>query len=86
MRDSDLSQEIWADWVARVSESVGVDPTSVNVAAIHELTRVIAQDFVRPMAPVSAYIWGLAIAANPGADPADLAAAIISAIPEKAVG
>ncbi len=86
MRDSDLSQEIWADWVARVSESVGVDPGSVNVAAIHELTRVIAQDFVRPMAPVSAYIWGLAIAANPGADPADLAAAIVSAIPEKAVG
>ncbi len=86
MTDSDLRQETWGAWVARVCESVDVDPASVDIVAIHDLTRVIAQDFVRAMAPVSAYIWGVAIASNPDADPADLAKAIISAIPEKAVG
>lgn len=86
MRDSDLRQETWGAWVSRVCESVDVDPASVDIAAIHDLTRVIAQGFVRAMAPVSAYIWGLAIATNPDADPADLAKAIVSAIPEKAGG
>ena len=85
-KDADLSAEIWSEWVARVSESVEVDPAAVDVEAIHRLTRVIATDFVRAMAPVSAYIWGLAVANNPGSDPAHLADAIISAIPEKTLG
>lgn len=71
----------WGPWINEVCESVGVDADEVDVAEVHGLTQVVARDFLRPMAPVSAYIWGLARAQHPDADPATLRDAILSALP-----
>ncbi len=79
----DLNEAAWRDWIAEVCAAVGVDPEAVSVADIHDLTRAVAHDFVRPMAPVSAYLWGLARAAHPDADPADLRDRIVAAIPSR---
>ena len=50
----------------------------VHVAEVHALTRVVAHELARPMAPVSAYLWGMACAVHPDADPAALREEIIA--------
>lgn len=82
MTDLEQAEAQWHDWITTVADALGVDADQVSVTAIHELTRVIAHDFERPMAPVSAYIWGLAVASHPDADPAELRDKIIGAIPK----
>lgn len=77
----DLDQPPWQPWIDAVGQAVGVDTGGVRVADIHELTRAVAQGFARPMAPVSAYLWGLAIATHPDADPVALREAIVAALP-----
>jgi len=71
----------WQAWVDDVCAAMGVDASLVSVGAVHGLSGVIARDFVRPMAPVSAFIWGVACARHPEADPARLREAIVAAIP-----
>ncbi|WP_068252388.1 NTP transferase domain-containing protein [Janibacter corallicola] len=56
-----LAQERWADWIEDASEAVGIDPESVDVPGIQTLARQVAHDFERPMAPVGAYILGVAV-------------------------
>lgn len=60
-----LDDSAWRDWIEQVASSLGVEGSTVDVGFIHELTRVVAHDFQRPMAPVAAYIMGLALGSHP---------------------
>ena len=60
----------WQPFVAAACAAVDVDPALVAVDAVLDLTREIAHAGARPMAPVTAYIWGLA-AGRPGAEDPD---------------
>ena len=64
----------WRPFIQRASAAVGVDADLVDEDLILELTASIAHDGVRPMAPVGAYILGLAVGA--GGDVEELKAAI----------
>ena len=73
MTDLAAAEHQWQDWIREACEAVGVDPALVDVAGVHELTRDIAHGFSRPMAPVGAFIWGVALgqAASVAGTPAD---------------
>lgn len=65
----------WRAWVEMASAAVDVDPSTVDIARIHTLTKVIAHTYDRPMAPVGSYILGLAVgAAAARGESADVAA------------
>ncbi len=64
MTDLGMAEQEWHDWITVACERVGVDPASVDVVGIHALTKHIAHDFARPMAPVGSYILGLAVGAR----------------------
>ncbi|HYN29350.1 MAG TPA: DUF6457 domain-containing protein [Dermatophilaceae bacterium] len=82
MSDLAAAQAEWADWVARACAALDVDPALVDVPAIHALTKQIAHRSVRPMAPVGAFIVGVALGQSGGeADPTDLAARIEALLP-----
>lgn len=81
MSDLERARADWGPWIGEVCASVGVDAAEVDIEDVHALTQVVARDFLRPMAPVSAYIWGLARAQHPDADPDQLREAILSALP-----
>lgn len=81
MTDLARADQEWRGWIERVASAVGVDPALVSVPEIHALTSAVAADFTRPMAPVSAYIWGLAQATRPDADPDALRRAILASMP-----
>jgi len=82
-RVSDLErvEASWAPWIASVASALEVDPALVDVTFIHSLTQVVAHEFARPMAPVAAYVLGLAVAAHPDRTADQLRAAIVGAIP-----
>ena len=67
----------WHEWLDQVCAAVGVDPGAVPVGEVLGLAGSVSRDVVRPMAPVSAFVWGLAVAAHPDADPARLRRAIL---------
>lgn len=56
--------EEWQPWVDAACRQVGVDPAQVDIDTVLALTKSVARRFVRPMAPVAAYILGLAIASH----------------------
>lgn len=58
----DLEDPAWQQWAQRACPAVGVDPALVDIPAIHDLTRHIAHQVQRPLAPVAAFILGLAVA------------------------
>ncbi|MFF4877440.1 MULTISPECIES: DUF6457 domain-containing protein [unclassified Micromonospora] len=60
------------DWVTAACAELDLDPTQVPVPAVLDLARDVAHQVLRPGAPVSAYLLGLAV--GRGADPADAAA------------
>ncbi|NJC15556.1 hypothetical protein F4558_005382 [Micromonospora profundi] len=60
------------DWVTAACAEVDLDPTQVPVPAVLDLARDVAHQVLRPGAPVTAYLLGLAV--GRGADPADAAA------------
>lgn len=62
-----IDQSLWQPWIDHVCAAVGVDPGDVDVRTIHELTSHVVEVFERPMAPVSAHLWGMARGA--GSDP-----------------
>ena len=64
MTDLSTAEQEWHDWIAVACERLGVDADSVDVVGIHALTKDIAHDFARPMAPVGSYILGLAVGAR----------------------
>lgn len=77
----DLDAVRWARWIDDVCAAMGVDPALVDVDAIHGLSGIIARDVVRPMAPVGAFIWGVACARHPEVDRVRLGEAIARAVP-----
>ncbi|MET8089562.1 DUF6457 domain-containing protein [Micromonospora sp. NPDC005220] len=60
------------DWVTAVCAELELDPAGVPVPAVLDLARDVAHQVLRPGAPVTAYLFGVAV--GRGADPADAAA------------
>ncbi|MEV4654501.1 DUF6457 domain-containing protein [Micromonospora sp. NPDC049301] len=60
------------DWVTAACAELDLSPAQVPVPAVLDLARDVAHQVLRPGAPVSAYLLGLAV--GRGADPADAAA------------
>jgi hypothetical protein len=58
-------------WVEVVGKELGLKAADVPVKAVLDLARDVAHNVVRPGAPVTAYLMGLAV--GRGADPADVA-------------
>lgn len=59
----------WQPFVDRVCAALGLDPARVDIDAILDMTREIAHAGARPMAPVSAYLLGLAVGRQPQTSP-----------------
>ena len=80
MSEDDLTEvRRWADQVAEV---LGVAPAELAVDELLAVAGLSARAAVRPAAPVTTYLLGLAVgrAAADGADPSDAFAAGASAI------
>ncbi|MET7864537.1 DUF6457 domain-containing protein [Micromonospora taraxaci] len=60
------------DWVTAACAELELDPSRVPVPAVLDLARDVAHQVLRPGAPVTAYLLGVAV--GRGADPADAAA------------
>ena len=60
----------WRPFIERACRAVGVDASTIDEDLVLDLTAVIAREGERPMAPVGAYILGLAVGA--GGDPVEL--------------
>jgi len=58
-------------WVAAAAAELELDPASVDVSLVLDLARDVAHQVLRPGAPVSAYLLGLAV--GRGAEPAEAA-------------
>jgi hypothetical protein len=61
-------------WVAAASAELGLDPADVESKVVLDVARDVAHQVLRPGAPVTAYLIGVAV--GRGADPADAAARI----------
>ncbi|WBB78375.1 DUF6457 domain-containing protein [Micromonospora sp. WMMD882] len=60
------------EWVAAACADLDLEPAQVPVPAVLDLARDVAHNVLRPGAPVTAYLLGLAV--GRGADPAATAA------------
>jgi molybdopterin-guanine dinucleotide biosynthesis protein A len=60
------------DWVDQVREALNLDP--IDATLVLDVARDVAHGVMRPAAPVSAYLLGLAV--GRGADPAEAAATV----------
>jgi uncharacterized protein DUF6457 len=56
------------DWVAAASAELGLAPGDVSAKAVLDVARDVAHQVLRPAAPVTAYLMGVAV--GRGADPA----------------
>jgi Domain of unknown function (DUF6457) len=61
-------------WVAAASAELGLTPADVQAKAVLDVARDVAHQVLRPGAPVTAYLMGVAV--GRGADPAQAAARI----------
>jgi Domain of unknown function (DUF6457) len=61
-------------WVAAASAELGLDPADVQSKVVLDVARDVAHQVLRPGAPVTAYLIGVAV--GRGADPAEAAARI----------
>ena len=59
-------------WIAAAAAELGLAAADVPAKAVLGVARDVAHQVLRPGAPVSAYLMGLAV--GRGADPADVAA------------
>ena len=59
-------------WIEVACKELGLGPDDVPTVAVLDLARDVAHAVVRPGAPVSAYLMGLAV--GRGAHPAEVAA------------
>lgn len=69
------------EWTTAACAELGLDPADANTKLVLDLARDVAHNVLRPGAPVSAYLLGLAV--GRGADPVE-AAARLSALAERA--
>ena len=60
------------DWVAAACTELGLEPGDAQTKLVLDLARDVAHGVLRPGAPVTAYLMGVAV--GRGADPADAAA------------
>ncbi|MEV6797598.1 DUF6457 domain-containing protein [Micromonospora rifamycinica] len=60
------------DWVTAACAELDLDPAEVSVPTVLDLARDVAHQVLRPGAPVTAYLLGVAV--GRGADPAAAAA------------
>ncbi|SCE87452.1 hypothetical protein GA0070607_2646 [Micromonospora coriariae] len=60
------------DWVTAACTELDLGPAQVPVPVVLDLARDVAHQVLRPGAPITAYLLGLAV--GRGADPADAAA------------
>ena len=68
------------DWITTASAALGItDPVDVDL--LLDLSREVAHGVVRPAAPVTAYLLGLAVAR--GAQPDTAAAALRQVLTER---
>ncbi len=72
----EAEHEGWHTFVEQACEAVGVDPALVDINAVLDMTREVAHAGARPMAPISAYLLGLAIGLDADADPERLRSTI----------
>ena len=63
-----LPPEALDDWAAALREHFGLEPDDVPVAAVLDLTKVVANGVARPAAPLGAFVAGL-VAGRAGGDP-----------------
>jgi Domain of unknown function (DUF6457) len=61
-------------WVAAACAELGLGPADVQTKAVLDVARDVAHQVLRPGAPVTAYLIGVAV--GRGADPHDAAARI----------
>jgi hypothetical protein len=69
------------EWTTAACVELGLDPADANTKLVLDLARDVAHNVLRPGAPVSAYLLGLAV--GRGADPIE-AAARLTALAERA--
>ncbi|MFY1674283.1 DUF6457 domain-containing protein [Plantactinospora sp. WMMB334] len=67
-------------WVAAACAELHLDPAEVDVPRVLDLARDVAHNVLRPGAPVTAYLLGVAV--GRGADPA-VAAAGLTALADR---
>ncbi|MDR7279983.1 DUF6457 domain-containing protein [Catenuloplanes atrovinosus] len=60
------------EWVVAAAVELGLEPADVPVGLVLELAKDVAHNVVRPGAPVTAFLLGLAV--GRGAEPDDAAA------------
>jgi Domain of unknown function (DUF6457) len=58
-------------WVAAAAGELGLQPGEVQTKAVLDVARDVAHQVLRPGAPVTAYLMGVAV--GRGADPGDVA-------------
>jgi hypothetical protein len=58
-------------WISAACAELGLEPSEVSAKAVLEVARDVAHQVIRPGAPVSAYLMGIAV--GRGADPSDVA-------------
>lgn len=61
-----MDEELMARWINAVASELGIT-AAVDVDAVLDVARDVAHHVIRPGAPVSGYLMGLAVAA--GQDP-----------------
>lgn len=61
-------------WIAAAGAELGVPPADVPATVVLDVARDVAHNVLRPGAPLTAYLMGLAV--GRGADPAEAAAKI----------
>jgi Domain of unknown function (DUF6457) len=61
-------------WIAAASAELGLEPGDVQAKAVLDVARDVAHQVLRPGAPVTTYLLGVAV--GRGADPAEAAARI----------
>lgn len=49
------------EWTAAVCAELGIDPATVDAAAVLDLARDVAHGVARPAAPLTAYLVGVAV-------------------------
>ncbi|MDO5503016.1 MAG: DUF6457 domain-containing protein [Actinomycetia bacterium] len=54
-------EQRWAAWVQEATTSLGIDAGTVDIAAIHQLSKEVSHRLERPLVPVSAFVLGLAV-------------------------
>jgi hypothetical protein len=58
-------------WIAAACGELGLRPDDISAKTVLDVARDVAHEVLRPGAPVSAYLMGVAV--GRGADPSDVA-------------